>query len=148
MSHARLWLAGSADDRPAIQRQIERLQLGARVQLIGKFDRLDGLLAAADMLVAPSPEGSPVTLLEAMAAGLPIVAIDAAANRSVLTDGQEGLLVAADDLAALTNAMARIFKEPDLAARLGHAARARAESEFSLAKMADQHVTWFEKWAQ
>ena len=145
--HARLWLAGPADDRPAIRQQIERLQLDARVLLAGSFDRIDGLLAAADLLVAPSPEGSPVTLLEAMAAGLPIAAIDTAANRSVLTDGQEGLLVAADDLVALMTAMARLYKEPDLAARLGRAARARAESEFSLARMADQHVTWFEKWA-
>ena len=95
--------------------------------------------------LAPSPEGSPVALLEAMAAGLPIAAVDAAANRSVLTDGQEGLLVAADDPAALMTEMARLYKEPDLAARLGNAARARAEAEFSLARMADQHVTWFEK---
>jgi glycosyltransferase involved in cell wall biosynthesis len=144
---ARLWLAGPAPMRQAIQQQIERLQLGGQVLLTGVFDRLDPLLAAADMLVAPSPEGSPVALLEAMAAGLPVVAVDAAANRSLLAHDKEGLLVAPDDTAGLLTAMARLYKEPDLATRLGQAARARAEAEFSLATMADRHVTCFQQWA-
>ena len=116
----RLWLVGPAADRPAVRRQIERLQL-ARPGAVwpAPSTSIDELLAAADLLVAPSPEGSPVTLLEAMAAGLPIMAADTAANRSVLTDGQEGLLVAADDAAALSAAMARLCQEPELAARLG-----------------------------
>jgi glycosyltransferase involved in cell wall biosynthesis len=145
LPHARLWLAGPATEPSAIQSRIDAAKLTGRVIWTGVFDRVDELLAAADLLVAPAPAGSPVALTEAMAAGLPIVAVDGAANRSVLTDGQQGLLVAGNDAAALLTAIARLYKEPDLAVRLGNAARARAEAEFSLARMADQHVTWFEQ---
>ncbi len=145
MLAARLWLVGPTTDRDAVRRHIERLHLAGRVVAAGAFDQLGELLAAADLLVAPAHEGAHVTLLEAMAAGLPVVAAATAANRSVLTDAQEGLLVAADEPAALSAAIARLCREPELAARLGRAARARAEAEFSLASMADQHVTWFQQ---
>ncbi len=141
----RLWLAGPAADRPAVQQQIQRQQLAGRVVAAGAFDQVDELLAAADLLLVPSPEGDHVTLLEAMAAGLPIVAADAADHRAVLADGQEGLLVDAADAAALSAAVARLAQDAELAARYGHAARSRAAAEFSLARMADQHVTWFQQ---
>ena len=120
----RLWLAGPAADRPAVQQQIQRQQLAGRVVAAGAFDQVDELLAAADLLLVPSPEGDHVTLLEAMAAGLPIVAADAADHRAVLADGQEGLLVDAADAAALSAAVARLAQDAELAARYGHAARA------------------------
>ena len=63
-----------------------------------------------------------------MAAGLPIVAADTTLNRSLLADQQEGLLVPADD-AALAAAVARLYREPPWAVRLGGAARARAQAE-------------------
>ena len=59
-----------------------------------------------------------MAILEAMAAGLPIVAADAAVNRSLLADQQEGLLVPADD-AALAAAVARLYREPALGRPLG-----------------------------
>ena len=141
---ARLWLIGPVADRAAAKREVERRQLSERVVLPGVFDQVDGLLAAADLLVAPAAEGAPMALLEAMAAELPIVAADTAANRSVLADQQEGLLRPAGNTVAILTAMGS-SKEPDLAARLGIAARRRVETEFSLASMADQHLTWFEQ---
>ncbi len=140
---ARLWLAGPAPDRGAIQQQIGRLQLEGSVVLTGVFDQVDELLAAADLLVAPAPEGAPMALLEAMAAGLPIVAIDTAVNRTLLEGDREGLLVAARDTAALLTAVARLYKDPELAVRLGNAARARAVADYSLERMADAHEALF-----
>ncbi len=145
LPRARLWLVGPAENRAGVQQQIDRLQLTGRVVLAGVFDQVDELLAAADLLLAPSPDGAPVALLEAMAAGLPSLAADTTANRSVLADGQEGLLLAADDADALAAGVTRLYHEPELAARMGYAARARAQAEFSLARMADQHVTWFQQ---
>ena len=124
VARARLWLVGPAENRAAVQQQIDRLQLTGRVVLAGVFDQVEELLAAADLLLAPSPDGAPVALLEAMAAGLPSVAADTTANRSVLADGQEGLLLAADDADALAAGVTRLYHEPELAARMGHAARA------------------------
>lgn len=142
--HARLWLAGDGPDRVTLGRQIEALGLADRVRLIGVFDTVDELLAAANLFVLPSLEGDlGLSLLEAMAAGLPIVAGQTAANREVVSDGREGLLVPADHPGALSAAIARLLEQPDLAARLGTAARERATAEFSLAKMADAHIALF-----
>jgi glycosyltransferase involved in cell wall biosynthesis len=139
---ARLWLAGEAAARAAIQRQIEARGLTARVVLVGVFDDVEPLLAAADLYVAPSPEGSPVAILEAMAAGLPVVAADAPANREVVTDGQDGLLVPPGSASALANAILRVLEGSELVAQLGTAARARA-ANFSLARMVEGHLTLF-----
>jgi glycosyltransferase involved in cell wall biosynthesis len=142
---ARLWLAGDGPDRAALQGQIEAMNLGHRIALIGVFDTVDELLAAADLFVLPSLDGDVcLVLLEAMAAGLPIVAGDTPGNRSVLSDGREGLLVPADDAGALSSAIVRVLEQRDLAAGLGAAARERAMAEFSLAAMADGHVALFQ----
>ncbi len=144
--HARLWLAGDGPGRAALRGQIEAMNLGHRVVLVGVFDTVDELLAAADLFILPSSEGGgSVALLEAMAAGLPIIAGDTPGNRDVLADGREGLLVRSEDAGAVSAAVQRLLVERDLAARLGAAARERAETEFSLAKMTEGHVRLFER---
>jgi len=115
------------------------------VVLAGVFDGIDELLAAADLLVVPAAEGDgSLAVLEAMAAGLPVVAGDIPGNRSLVTDGRHGLLVRVEDPPTLSGAIARLLDEPQLAARLGAEGRRRATTEFSLAKMVDAHVTLFE----
>jgi glycosyltransferase involved in cell wall biosynthesis len=146
--HVRLWLAGDGPDRAGLKGQIEAMNLGGRVALVGVFDTVDELFSAADLFVLPLLEGGgSLSLVEAMAAGLPIVAGDTPANRDVLCDGREGLLVPADDPGALCGAILRLLEQHDLAARLGAAAQQRAAAEFSLAAVADAHVTLFERLA-
>jgi glycosyltransferase involved in cell wall biosynthesis len=141
---ARLWLAGEGPDRAALQRHIDTLNLSARVLLTGVFDAIIELLAAADLFIAPATEAdASVAIMEAMAAGLPVVSTDAAGHRACLTDGQEGLLVPVQDPSALAAAIVRLLDEPALAARLGAAARERAIREFSLSKMAEEHLALF-----
>ena len=143
--NARLWLAGERPDRAALAGQIDASGLTGRVIPVGVFDEVDELLAAADLFVSPSPRAEiPLSLLEAMAAGLPIVADDSPGHREAVVNGQHGLLVAATDRAALSSAIERLIDQQDLAARLGTAARKRALDEFSLANMVDRHVTWLE----
>src|SRR5271157_273533 len=87
---ARLWLAGEA---PAVVVQrIEALGLSGRVGLIGMFDDVECLLSAADVHVSPSADGSPQSILESMAAGVPSAAIDVPTNRWLLGDDAAGLL--------------------------------------------------------
>jgi glycosyltransferase involved in cell wall biosynthesis len=140
--NARLWLAGDGPSRPDLERQIEASNLGGRALLVGVFDSVDELLAAADLFVWPALEaGTSMSLLEAMAAGLPIVTTDIAGNRRLVTHDQQALLVPPGNMAAMVAAMGRLLDDRQLAIRLGTAARARAAAEFSLAKMADQHLT-------
>ncbi len=143
--NARLWLAGERSDWAAPMKQIGALNLTGRVLPIGVFDEVDQLLAAADLFVSPAAEGgTPLSLLEAMAAGLPIVAVDSPGNRAAITPGQHGLLVPVADPRAFSDAIVRLIDRPELAARLGEAARERAVAEFSLEKMVDRHQTLFE----
>jgi len=143
--NANLWLAGQGPGREDLIRQIESLRLTGRVAVVGAFDETDNLLDAADLFVSPSPQAAPSTsLLEAMAAGLPVVAVDTPGNRGMIDDGREGLLVRGTDAATLAAAIDRIIDETGLAGRLGAAARQRA-ADFPLAEMVDRHVTLFEE---
>lgn len=143
--NARLWLAGHGSQREALTHQIEALNLSGRVIPLGTFDEIDELLAAADLFISPAPRTEvSAALLEAMGTGLPIVATDTPGNREAITDGQEGLLVGEADAEALAGAVTRLLDRPDQAAEMGDHARRRVAEEFSLAKMVDRHVTWFQ----
>jgi glycosyltransferase involved in cell wall biosynthesis len=142
---ARLWIAGEGPQHRELARQIDELDLQGRVLLAGVFDEIDELLSAADLFVLPSyEEGMSLALLEAMAAGLPVVAGDIPGNRPLVTDGEQGLLVPPRDAEALAAAIHRMWNEAELAARLGTAARDRASARFSLDRTLDQHLALFE----
>lgn len=142
---ARLWLAGEGPLRKGLAEQIAGLGLTGRVVLAGVFDSVEELLAAADLFVLPSREDGPsLALVEAMGAGLPIVATDIPGTRELVSDGQHGLLVPGRNVDALSAAILRLLDAPEMAAQLGAAARARAQAQFSLAQTADAHLKLFE----
>ena len=96
--NARLWLAGDGSLRSALRRRIESLNLGGRVVLVGVFDQVEELLAAADLFVRPTTEaGTALAVLEAMAAGLPVVASVIRGHAEWIADGRDGLLAPPDD---------------------------------------------------
>src|SRR5208282_3615923 len=116
--------------------------------LIGMFDDIEGLLASADVHVAPAPDGSPQAIVEALAAAAPSVAIDVPVNRWLLGDDAAGLLVPADDAAAFGTAILRLLDDPDLAERSGRAGWQRVEAEFGLGKMVETYLELFERLAK
>lgn len=143
---ARLWIAGEGPQQHSLETQINAMGLHGRALLVGSFDNVDELLAAADLFVLPSlEEGMSLALLEAMAAGLPVVATKIPANRRLVEDGRHGLLVPPEDPVPLTEAISRLLADPDLGARLGAAARHRAGTDFSLDTMIDRHLALFEQ---
>lgn len=142
---ARLWLAGEGPSRDALEQQIHQLGLDGRVVPAGSFDHVEELLWAADLYVLPSlEEAMSVALLEAMAAGLPIVTTDIPGNRPLIVHQEHGLLVPPGDASALAAAMARLVEQPLLAQRLGRAAREQATASFSLDRVVDRHLELFE----
>jgi glycosyltransferase involved in cell wall biosynthesis len=99
------------------------------------------LLAASDVFVLPSLfEGSSLAVLEAMAAGKPVVTSAIGGTNELIVDGESGLLVPPGDAAALALALNRVLAQPELRAELGGKARDRARSSFSAATSA-AHVT-------
>ncbi|HEX5502672.1 MAG TPA: glycosyltransferase [Thermomicrobiales bacterium] len=148
-ANARLVLFGDGDLRPALAAQVARLGLGRRVRFAGRVarDRLPALVGAADLFLLPSVhdhagnvDGLPNTLLEALAAGRPVVASRVAGVPTVVDDGVEGLLVPEGDADALAAAAAGLLADPATAARLGRAARARVERELTWPRVAARFV--------
>ncbi|HLK76512.1 MAG TPA: glycosyltransferase, partial [Streptosporangiaceae bacterium] len=118
------------------------LRLDDDVVLVGTVPdaELPAWYAAADVLAFPSTkEGWGLAVLEAMSAGLPVVASDLPVFREYLTAGRDALLVPVDDPAALTGALAAILDGPDLAAGLRAAALATAR-RFTWARSAAEHL--------
>jgi glycosyltransferase involved in cell wall biosynthesis len=129
-------IAGNGSLRPVLEAEIEQRALSGRVRLLGyRSDRAD-LLAECDLLVLSSlNEGLPLSVLEAMAAGLPVVATAVGGVPEAVVHGSTGLLVAPRDPAALAAAIRLILNSPDLATRLGNAGRSRVAERFSCAAM-------------
>ncbi|QGJ70324.1 Glycosyl transferase [Planctomycetales bacterium 10988] len=155
-AHAQLWIVGAGMEEETLKTQILELNLQSWVHIFGPFDAVDDLLMAADLYITPSPlEGVSQGLLEAMAAGLPIVAGDHASNREVLTpanweengavDKTEpvGRLVS-PDARSLAQGVCDLIEHPDKAQRLGFAARQQAR-HFSIEAMATAHEQLFAK---
>ena len=142
---ARLWLVGAGPDHHHIQQTVHTLALDGRVHLLGAFDCVDQPLAAADVFVWPDPEfGTGAAIMEAMAAGLPVVAVDAEPVRTFIGQDIAGVLAAGQNAQAFALAIDRLFGAPQLASRLGAAGRRRVEQQYSAAKMVEEHSKLFE----
>jgi sugar transferase (PEP-CTERM/EpsH1 system associated) len=132
----RLEIVGDGSDRPSLETLAHNLGLGDRVRFLGQRSDIAAILPRASMFVLPSlTEGISLTLLEAMARGLPVVATRVGGNPEVVVDGVTGFLVPPRDPVALAAAMARIRQRPVLAADMGLQGRRRVEQTFSLEQM-------------
>ena len=138
---AKLWIVGEGPERERLFARIGDLGLKYQICLPGAFDDVEELLQAADLFVAPAYEQrTSLGLLEAMAAGVPVIASDIPAHRACIAHEATGLLYPARDARALSAAMLRAIDRPDEAVKLGAAARSIVEQRFSIARMATQHL--------
>jgi glycosyltransferase involved in cell wall biosynthesis len=121
----RVAIAGrEADGAKEVREEIERLGLNAVVRLLGQRGDIAELLAGADAYVSPSlSEGAPVTHLEAMAAGAPVVATGVGGVPEIISDGENGLLVPAGQHEPLADALIRLLGDDELARRLADRGR-------------------------
>jgi glycosyltransferase involved in cell wall biosynthesis len=111
------------------------------VRLLGERRDIPELLGAADVFVLPSrSEGLPVSVLEAMVAGLPVVASRVGGVPELVAEGETGLLVAPGNSDELAAALKRVLADRELRRRLGTAGRARVEQQFDLDSFRRAHV--------
>lgn len=130
-------LAGWLDEGPdAIGRsELESIVAGG-VEDLGKLDDVRPAIARAGVYVLPSyREGTPRTVLEAMAAGRAVITTDAPGCRSTVVDGENGVLVPVGDSDALYRAMRRFVDEPDLARRMGEASLRLVREKYDVNKV-------------
>jgi glycosyltransferase involved in cell wall biosynthesis len=116
------------------------------VELLGDREDVPDLLARSDVFVLSTlSEGMPMSILEAMAAGLPVVASAVGGIPEVVVDGETGLLVPPRDAAALAEALRRLLDDPELRRQMGAAGRARAEEHFDVARSGREHLALYER---
>jgi glycosyltransferase involved in cell wall biosynthesis len=114
------------------------------VTFTGAVANVDAYLKASDLFVFPSEtEALPISLIEALASGLAIVASTAGGIPDIVDDGVTGLLIEVGDEAGLVAAIERLVQRPELGAQLGRAARAKAVELFSIEAVADAHERLF-----
>jgi len=131
-----LWLAGEGGERGALERRVQALGLGGRVRFLGWREDAAALMAAADVLVSSSrhePLGNVV--IEAWAAGVPVVATASEGPRVLIRDGETGLIVPIEDADALARALARLIADPALGSALAAGGRAAWQAEFGAARV-------------
>jgi sugar transferase (PEP-CTERM/EpsH1 system associated) len=132
----RMNIAGDGPCLEGLRRRASELGLDEQVRFLGDVRDVPELLAHASLFVLPSlTEGISLTLLEAMARGLPVVATRVGGNPEVVADGETGLLVGTRDPRALAEAMVRLLQAPEQGRQMGQAGRSRVERLFDVRRM-------------
>jgi glycosyltransferase involved in cell wall biosynthesis len=135
---AELIVVGSGPLQPELAAEAARLGAAAHVHFLGERDDVSALYPAFDVYAHPALfEGMPNAVMEAMAAGLPVVATEVDGARELIRDGETGWLVPAGDAGLLAARLAGALASPAEARRLGEAARRYVEENFSIGKMVE-----------
>jgi glycosyltransferase involved in cell wall biosynthesis len=134
--NARVLIVGDGPERPSLEALAAELGLGDALLMPGSRTDIPDILAAADVAAVSSDfEGSPLSVMEYMEAGLPVVATDVGGLASMVHHGEHGLLVPAGEPAALAEAVASLLADPRRGAAMGAAARERRRAEYDLTVM-------------
>ena len=128
----RLILVGDGPERPLIEKEIAARRLEGIVRLLGQRSDVPQLLAGADLFLLTSiSEGIPLTVIEAMAAGLPVVATKVGGLSEVVEEGRTGRLALAGDDSALAESILQLMQDPSLRQQMGRRGQERAQAMFS-----------------
>jgi glycosyltransferase involved in cell wall biosynthesis len=141
---ARFEIAGEGDQRPALEEQIRAAGLDHQFHLRGIVDNIPAFLARLDVAVLGSHSESMSNALLEYMAGRAIVATNVGANRRLIRNEQEGLIVAAGDEAAMESAIRRYLNDGGVAVRLANAARHRAATHFSRTAMVRRFEAFYD----
>jgi glycosyltransferase involved in cell wall biosynthesis len=132
----RVEIAGSGPQRMRLESAVAAAGLGEQVRFLGWIDDLTPVLSRWDVFVMPSlEEGFPIAALDAMAAGLPVVATSASGVPELIEDGKTGWLVPPRDAEALADRLRVLLGNPEQRLRMGAAGYARVRDHFNQAQM-------------
>ena len=137
-------IVGEGELRGELERRTDELGLHDRVLFTGARDDVPDLLATFDVFAFPSLfEGLCLAVIEAQAAGVPVVATPVGGIRETVVDGETGLLVPPQDPQALAAAIRRLLDDRELAGRLAAEARRRVHERFSVQRMVEETLALY-----
>lgn len=142
----RIMIAGEGELREKLEELSRELKVESRVSFLGFRHDVGNLLTAADLVVLPSLwEGLSIALLEAMAAGKPIVTTRIGSNLEVVTDQETAVLVDSADSEQLTDAIVRCASDPELCGSMGRRAAARFRRDYTYDRMLDDYIRTYRR---
>jgi glycosyltransferase involved in cell wall biosynthesis len=142
----KLQIAGDGPERPLLVEAMERLQLDGSVELLGDHSDVEELYRRANVFVLASrSEGMPMSVLEAMSWGLPVVASAVGGVPEVVREGETGMLIEPGQPEALASALERMIADRDLRTRFGAAGRSRAHELFDREFWQEAHVHLYQR---
>jgi glycosyltransferase involved in cell wall biosynthesis len=134
-----LAFAGDGPERDTLAQQAAELGIAERVRFLGFRSDINDLLATCDLVALPPLfDGYPLALMEAMAAGKPVITTSAGGQAEMVRNGETGVVVPPGDPTALADALHLLLTDRALAKRLARAARTQAEREFGAERMVEQ----------
>jgi len=139
-------IIGDGPERHRIEGIIDALDVGANVKLLGIRRNMPELLSGLDLLALsshPFREPLPISVMEAMACGLPTVTTDVGSLRDLVVHEETGILVPPGNPDPMAEAFVRILKDDALASRMGTAARRRIEESFTLTRAVGEYAAYF-----
>ena len=139
-----LLLVGDGALRQELEQLSQKIRLGDRIRFLGVRNDVPAILHACDVFVLTSlSEAAPLTLLEAMAAGLPAVVTAVGGMPEIVRDGVEGLLAPRQDVDKIAAALDRLLRDPKMAANMGAAGARRAREFYSIDRTVDRYYALY-----
>jgi len=136
-----IWLIGDGEEKDNLKKQIKKLGLKNQVFLLGKVDKTEQYLKAFDIFILPSrTEALPYVILEAGAAGLPVVASSVGGIPEIISDFNQGILVRPGNIKELKLAITRLLDNYTERLDFGHNLQQKVEQEFSKDKMVEKTI--------
>lgn len=144
-----LLIFGDGPQCDALLHYRNRVEIRDRVHFLGQREDVAAILEHCDLLwLASAYEGQPNSVMEALAAGVPVVATDIPGVRELVTNGEQGFLVPVGDRAALARYANKLLNDAELRARLGAAGRERMQREFSVEAMVERYADLYRELLQ
>ena len=144
--NAHLLLVGEGILQEQLEAQAENLGLAHRVHFLGLRTDIPEVLAAADVFVLSSDwEGNPLSVMEAMATGLPVVSTAVGGIPDLFANGREGFLVPGGDVEAFSGAMTFLLRAPETRRSMGISAARRARENFDVSRMVHAYEQLYQR---
>ena len=147
--NAKAGICGDGILRPDLERQIEKMGLRDSVKLLGHSDHVENYLLSADIFVMPSFwEGLPLALLEAMSAGLPVIATRVEGIEEAVEEDKNGLLIPTGNPDALAESIIQLLADGQARRRMGMASQEKAHRSYGAGRMCEQYLELMGELAQ